>query len=232
MSDNATISKAELETMFQRVAGKYGGEKEASLRLTRDNFKYRERIKALERELEAAKSAAPSEGATVLSGDDAKEWEAFKALGKKASEVSASLTKGEEATAKLAGMEWEQGARKAAQAAGITNADAFLLLPGVRDLTFETRTEKEDGKDVERVLYKGKDGEAKTLTRDAIESRADWKPLAAALFTEESADRSTETSTAQGIPFSRQRSERRGGDTKKTDEDHRKAVAGTVSYKL
>lgn len=233
MAEESTLTRSDVEAIITSAIARHGNEKAAIGALAKQNFKLRRTRDELQTRVTELEGKAPKEGATVLSGDDVKEWEAFKALGKKASEVASAITKGEEATARLAGLEWEQGARKAASAAGITNADAFLLLPGVRDLTFEVRTEKEDGKDVERVLYKGKEGEAKTLSREAIEGRADWKPLAPALFAEaaEENGRSAQQQT-QGIPFSRQRSERKGGETKKSDEDYRKAVISTTNYGL
>lgn len=63
-----------LEEQAARLISRSGGDVAAVTLLMSENRDYRARIRELER-------AAPPEGATVLSGDDARAWEAYRALG-------------------------------------------------------------------------------------------------------------------------------------------------------
>lgn len=139
-----------------------------------DNKKYRDEIKDLK-----AKPGVQDD-AVVLTGDEAKRWDAVKALGKTPEEIAAELEKGTQAAARLADMERRQNARKAAEAAGL-NPDAYIALPGALGLSYEVRTEKVDGKDVSRAYVKGEDGKDAALSTDYVKARPEWAPLAAAV---------------------------------------------------
>lgn len=138
-----------------------------------DNKKYRDRLKEVE-------AAQPGEGAVVLTGDDAKRWEAVKAMGKTPEEITAELEKGTQAAAELAKREKRDNARKAAEAAGL-NPDAYMALPGALDGTHEVRTETVDGKPVTRAYVKDAEGKEHPLSADYVKGREDWKYLAAAV---------------------------------------------------
>jgi hypothetical protein len=199
--------------------------------LIADNAKYRARIKALRTALEDAeqklKAATPAEGAVVLSGDDAKRWTAFQALGKTPEELTAALQAGEAATGQLATYEWEGVARKAAQLAGL-NADALLVAPGVRDLSFVVKKVTEDGKEVERAYVReGKDAAEKPLGKEYVEGRDQWKPLAPALLATEAA----QSQPTRGIQMTPERHERQRAQAPTTDE-FRQATERTADYNV
>ena len=115
-------------------------------KLESDNYNYRSKIRELKSELATAKAAIPPEGATVLTGDDAKAWEELKALGS-AADVQAKLDKLAETESQLKRLERTEQLRSVADAAGY-DFDVLTALSG--DLEFEVKAK--DGEEVVIVL--------------------------------------------------------------------------------
>lgn len=107
-----------------------------------------QRQDALQTEIDELKKKVPDDGAVVLKGEEAKEYESLKALGK-ASEIKAKLEKTDELQQKLDTRTREDGMRAAADAHGY-NFAVLKDLPGAAAGTFEVR---EEGDKKEKVVY-------------------------------------------------------------------------------
>lgn len=199
--------------------------------LKSENHKYRSRLREFKKQVEEQESELgklraqikPKDGTVILEGDDAKRWDAFKALNKTPEQITAALEEGEKAKGKLAELDWSASARKAAEAAGF-EADAFLAFPGVKDLSFEVKRETVDGKETDRAYVKA-GNETKPLDMTFVETREDWKALKGALGKAETQP------TPTGQRWTTERVEGRKSG-KATEEDIRKATEATVNYQI
>jgi hypothetical protein len=115
---------------------------ERETKLLRENYKVREKVRELTGQLETATKKVTPEGATVLTGDDAKAWIAFKALGKKPEELTTVLTEHGTLTQEKAQREAQAALDDVAQSLGITNVRAFKRLIAAEGLTVSTKTVK------------------------------------------------------------------------------------------
>src|SRR5690348_11093557 len=133
----AEITAEDIQRAVATELQKHGGNTDRTLAhfVTRD-ARRREKIRELTEKLEAAEKGKPADGSVVLSSEEATRWKAYEALGKKPEEITAALTKGEEAVTKLALIDKKENARNAA-ALAFDNPDAFLAFPGALDLTYE-----------------------------------------------------------------------------------------------
>jgi hypothetical protein len=176
-----TISEPEHRRFIRLddLAAKYGGAEGLTGKidkLEKDNGDLREK----NRTLEAAAKAVP-EGAVILSGDDAAKWGKVKDVD--VDDLTKKATEGEEAKTKLAGLEWEKVARKMAADDGLKfNADALVVLPGIRGFTFESREVTEGDKKVTRWTAKDSEGKTAEVGKDWITGNEEWKPLATSVF--------------------------------------------------
>lgn len=115
---------------------------ERETKLLRENFKVRERLREATGQLEAAGKKAAPEGATVLTGDEAKEYLEFKKIGIAVKDLVPKLA--EHAT--LLQDKTQRDAQAAldgvAEALGITNVRAFKRLVAAEGLTVSMKTVK------------------------------------------------------------------------------------------
>lgn len=115
-------------------------------KVIRDNVKLRLKLNEVRTENETLKSKLP-EGAVVLSKDDAKLFEDFKALGKKPADITKLLKDGETAATELASRKLGDVAADAAKALGWNGVDVLKDQISSRNLRVEMReTEVDDGK--------------------------------------------------------------------------------------
>lgn len=161
-------------------------------RLLKDNQKQRDEIRDLKVQVKDLEKVKPQEGTVVLTAEEAKQWTAFKELGKP-EDVKAKLEKLPELEQKVQAREHADAVTKACEMAGL-NATAMLKLPGVSDLKFEVKKEKVDGKDVD-VAYvtEAKQGATPKKLTDHVE--AAWPEFLPALKADAAPPRTT------GTPF-------------------------------
>lgn len=155
----AAASAGDPLAAFQRLLDRSGSDAASLARqLFDENYRYRDRIRELER-------SVPAQGAVVLSADDAKLWDAYKQLGAPG-DVVKSLTEGRSLRRDLE-------LRDVASAAGY-NADVLRTLAG--ELGFEVKAETKDGKAVQTVYVKGADGQPTPLETYAAAQWAAFMP--------------------------------------------------------
>lgn len=130
----------------------------------------------LERDLQKARGRAAPEGSRVLTADEAKEYEAFTAMGA-SKDVKTRLDKGDAAVVTLAGRERGDNLREVAEAAGYKLPVLTRLSEG---LTFEIGAEVEkDGKKSKPVTVKYDDGK-KTAPLDQY-AKENWSDFEGSL---------------------------------------------------
>jgi hypothetical protein len=151
-----------------RFLSRYGGDANRGIKvLLSENAKLRQKIREakdspykadealreenqrLERENEELSSKIPDSAAVVLSGDDAKAWPAFKALGVTAEKAKDALKERDELKAQLKERDAKDLIAQAAELVGY-NAKVLTDQVALRKLHLELKdvTEKIDGKDV------------------------------------------------------------------------------------
>ncbi len=109
-----------------------------------DNFKLREKNRALTTDLAALKSKMPADDAVLLSKDDAALWEAYKALGAPA-ELKQQVEAATDATTKLAALQRNEAFRVAAEAQGY-RAGTLAKLPSLAGKDLIVKDVEADGK--------------------------------------------------------------------------------------
>lgn len=138
-----------------------------------ENAGYREKNRTLRTQLAEAQKKIPAEGALVLTGDDAKAWETFKALGKP-DEVAAAVKKAGELEGEIVTIRTDEKIRDAAAAMG-WKFNVLKDRDPSRELAYEVKIEKDDrGQDAKRVYVKAKDGQTKLLDEYAKEHWGDY----------------------------------------------------------
>lgn len=133
-----------------------------------DNHKYRQvdeprleqRITALKNERDEYKGKVPSDGSVILTADDAKEYEALKALGT-ASDLQGKLAQAETTATEYARLKREQELQATATAMG-WNVDA--LKAADRGYQYEVKDVEQDGKKVREAYVV--DGETRVPAAD------------------------------------------------------------------
>lgn len=136
----AEFRKLLLESTTAAAGGTALSDRET--KLLRENYKARDKVRELTGQLEAVTKKAAPDGATVLTGDEAKEYAEFKKLGIPMKDLTVKLT--EHGT--LAKDKTERDAAAAlddvAEALGITNVRAFKRLVVAEGLTVTMKTMK------------------------------------------------------------------------------------------
>lgn len=164
-------------TLQKELAKKDGDAIALAADLLADNAAYRRKNADLKAEADALKAKVPSEGTVVLTGSDAKLWDAYKAAGTP-EQIAATAKERDELKVKTSLLETENASTKretllsrVADAAGFKHSvlvDQDARTPG---LTYELKEVEVDGKKVERAFVRFKDGEGdsapvKELTLD------------------------------------------------------------------
>jgi hypothetical protein len=139
--------------------------------LYRENHELREKNRTLA-------AQAPAQGAVVLAGEQAAQWQAYTALGK-AEELKAAIEARGAAEGRLAALEREATLRQVQDASGY-KASVLGQLPGASDLTFTVREVEADGKKTPTAFVKDKAGAEHALTAYAQQHWADFLPALAA----------------------------------------------------
>ncbi len=139
-------------------------------KLHEENYKLRQKNAAM-------KATVPDEGAVVLKGDDAKDWQKYREFGKP-SEVKASLESGRSATTKLEGIGRAESYRKAARTLDLNEA-VFILAAEKDGLVVEFVEDKgEDNKVVATAVVKG-EGDSTTPLDEYVDKH--WSDIRPAL---------------------------------------------------
>lgn len=133
-----------------------------------DNYRLRTQRQTLKQQLTEVQGKVTPEGSTVLTADDAKIWETYRALGKPDALKQAIDANGM-ATAELTALKREKILAKAAEAVGF-KASVLATLAG--DLDIRTKADK-DGKPLAVVV---KDGAETPLRDHATKEWADFMP--------------------------------------------------------
>lgn len=192
--------------------------------LRRENAKLRDRnrdLKAKNEELEKqVKGGALPEGAVILKPDEAKQWEAFKALKLEPSKVSEALTERDTLKQDLAQRDRDALVRDAAEAVGF-NPKVLADQVRLRELHLEMReVEREQDGEKKKVkvphVRPAKDDKAQLEPLDAYAERelAEYLPALKADAAERQQNRGT-TATRQG-PASGYPAQRAQGGAKLT----------------
>lgn len=137
--------RKEVSDVVDRLVGKYGNERAALAVLADESIDYRETLREL-------KAKAPGEGAVVLSADDAKQWEAFRALGKPAKDIATALTERDTLAAENVEHRATVTATKAAKAIGSDKPTVLAKILKAEGYRLEVKEEK-DGDEVKEVAY-------------------------------------------------------------------------------
>lgn len=142
-------------------------------KLLRENYKMRDRLREANGQLDEAKKKVVAEGATVLTGDDATEYAAFKKLGLAVKDLTPKLAEHATLVQEKAAREAEAQLDGVAETLGIANVRAFKRLVAAEGLTVSLKTVKvkdeETGKMVdEQVPVVRKRGAADSTEPEAL----------------------------------------------------------------
>jgi len=158
---------------FEKLLERKGGDTYATaMSLFEENKKYRDRIADLSGQL-------PGEDSIVLSASEAKDWEAYKALGS-VSKVRQGLDQRTELQSQLDSLSREATLRKVAEVAGfkltvLAERDELARARG-KDLSFDVREVEANGVKAQVAFVKEGDVE-RTLTDYAEEHWVDVLPV-------------------------------------------------------
>ncbi|MCB2129662.1 MAG: hypothetical protein KDE03_11425 [Rhodobacteraceae bacterium] len=165
---------AKLANAIEGLVSKHGSEIGAIQTLLDENLKYRDKLRDLKRDLEAAKAGAVPDGAVVLSGDDLKAYEALKALGD-AKSIGEAIEAGKAAQTELGAY---RRADKRAKAARVAKANPDILATLDRDgIEYDVEGDGDDAK----AIIVTKDGETDVRTPFWEFVGATWPALRTAL---------------------------------------------------
>lgn len=167
--------RRDVDDVVTELVGKYGGERAALRVLADQQLDYR-------REKRELTGRLPKDGERVLTAAEAKEWDAFTALGKKAKDVTTALAERDALATENAGIKAERVTAEAAQIAGY-KPSVLAKLAKTEGFRVEVRDEK-DGDATKRAAFAvvgdGEDAKATPLTEYAAASLADFLPALAA----------------------------------------------------
>lgn len=130
-----------------------------------DNYKLQRKRDDLQRDLDAVKGRVPADDAVVLTAEDARAWEVYKALGKP-DEVKASLATGQAAIAERNTFRRAQTLEDAAKAANLKPGVLKLLAKDADVQVREIDALKQDGTTEKQKV-------AVVVTRDAAGKESD-----------------------------------------------------------
>jgi hypothetical protein len=154
-----------LEQAFENLARRQGGQDAAGILLLQENHGYRERIRELEDQVRSLESQVPSEGALVLSSEDAERWQAYGELGTP-DDIRQQRDRAQE-------LERRQLLADVAEAAGYKVPVLERLANG---LTVELRDEQREGQTIRVPYVVPEEGTAVSLSEYAQENWADFMP--------------------------------------------------------
>lgn len=215
-------------------------------KLWEDNKRVRDRNATLRAENTALKAKVPADGAVILTGDTAKEYQALAAAGVPLKDIPAKLTEGKTAAEGLAKLTKKENAREAAalmdDGAGW---DVDVLVDRLeRDglhLEITTATEKVDGQDVIVRVPKVRaaaDAAAQLVDLSA-HAETNWKKYLPSLRADAAPEdrQSRQPSTTTPTPASKERKPApvtRSGETRTppsaSAEQRAEALQGTAPY--
>ena len=149
-------SKApDLVKAVESLVAKHGDSSAALRVLLAENYAYRDQLRD-------AKAKLPADGSVVLTGDDAKQWDAYRGLGKPEDVRKTVREHGEQGT-RLAGLERDETLRGVAEKAGVKFA-VLKRLAGSAEFVAAKATDAKTGK--EREVVTVKDGDAEPIPFD------------------------------------------------------------------
>lgn len=153
--EGGTLSEDALKSFNKRLEKMDGNATGMAMMLFSENYQLREKLRTTE-------GKVSPEGATVLTGDDAKAWEAYKALGKP-DEVKQGLDQRTQLQSQVAEAQRGETLRSVAEAAGykpsvLAQLDRMAKASG-KDLAFEVRDVQIDGETVRAPFVKDGDKE-------------------------------------------------------------------------
>ena len=164
--------RRDVDVVVSELVPKYGNERAALRVLADQQLDYRKDIRDL-------KSKLPKEGAVVLSPEDAKEFEAFRALGKKPKEIAALVTEHASLSTENADLKAE---KVTAEAAALLEYKPSVLakLAKTEGFRTEVRDEQDADGDPIRVPYavvgEGDEAKATPLSEFASSALSDFLP--------------------------------------------------------
>lgn len=168
-------NEAALTRTIENLLAKYSGDPRAIADLhARERERKDDEIRRLKRQIRQEREKRAPEGAVVLTGDDAKAWEAYRALGTP-DEVTAKLGEATTATERLAALEREVATSKVASAVGY-KPSVLADLAKSKGFAVELRQETVDGKPQEVPYAITSDGQAVKLTDYVSQNLADYLP--------------------------------------------------------
>jgi hypothetical protein len=142
----------DVQAAVQQLLAKHGNAERALGYLLRDNQGYRKKNAEL-------KAKVPDEKAVVLSGDDARAWDEYKALGK-AGDLKAALGERDRFRDEADGLRRAEVYKQAAEAHGY-KAPVLSRLASQEKLQIEIREEKVGAKTAQVAYVKGVDDKGK-----------------------------------------------------------------------
>lgn len=139
--------------IVDRYIARYGNAESALRALAEENFALQATTDGHASALAEMRKQIPAAGSVVLTGDDAKTYQAFKALNLAPDKLTAALTERDALKGTVASAERAVHARAAAVAAGL-DPDAFIDHVGLKGLVIEMRdvSVTEKGKAVTKKL--------------------------------------------------------------------------------
>lgn len=154
-SESGTLSEDALKSFNKRLEKMDGNATGMAMMLFNENYQLRDKLRTTE-------GKVSPEGATVLTGDDAKAWEAYKVLGKP-DEVKQGLDERTQLQTQVTEALRGETLRSVAEAAGykpavLAQLDRMAKASG-KDLAFEVRDVQVDGKTVRAPFVKEGDKE-------------------------------------------------------------------------
>lgn len=182
--DTRPATQQEITAVVDRILASQGNDARRALgQLADENLAYRRQRKALRQQVEQLTARLPKEGAVVLTGDDAKAWEAYKALGKP-EELKKKVDRSAELETKLADRDRQTVIDEAAGAVQY-NKDVLGEEIRRRDLHLEMRevTETVNGQTVKKKVPHVRPAKDEKATLEPLTTYAerDMKPYLVAL---------------------------------------------------
>lgn len=163
--------RRDVDVVVSELVSKYGSERAALRVLADQQLDYRRDRRELAAKL-------PKEGERVLAVADAKEYDAFKALGKSPKDITTALEQNTSLTQELDAMKVEKVIAEAAQIAGY-KPSVLTKLAKTEGFRVEVREEGK-GDDKKKVAYavkgEGEEAEESELTEFATQALADFLP--------------------------------------------------------
>lgn len=139
-----------------------------------ENYKLRREKRELTDEVAELKEKQPPEGAIILQGDDAKEYQAFKALGKKPEELGQAVADAAAGKALSEKAEAQKVYADAAEPYG-WKPGVLATLPSLQGKKLEVRSTTENGKTVKKAYVK--DGATETELSEFVQKNdSDYIP--------------------------------------------------------